>query len=39
MQNLGTINNIPFNNENYKNEAVINDNKVEEEIKKINDSW
>ena len=36
MQNLGTINNIPFNNENYKNEAVIDDNKVEEEIKKIN---
>ena len=36
MQNLGTINNIPFENENYKNDAMIDDNKVEEEIKKIN---
>ena len=36
MQNLGTINNIPFENENYKNDAMIDDNNVEEEIKKIN---
>ena len=36
MQNLGTINNIPFENENYKNDHMIDDNKVEEEIKKIN---
>ena len=36
MQNLGTINNIPFENENYKNDAMIDDNNGEEEIKKIN---